>query len=463
MSLLTVFGLMFETDADDAAKSVGGLDDKLKKTEGSAKSATTQTDAFTKTTATLSKTGSELVGTLTGMAAAYLSVSGAISSTMTNAALVDDIGKFSQTLGFNASEVDTWGQAIARNGGSAEGFRSTLGGLKSQLDQLALTGSGDIALNLSRVGVSAFDSSGIRSEFDILRDLSDQMQGMAAGQSSAFGQMLGLDQGTILTLQQGRYELDTLLESQREFAEVNNASYEASANFNDSIDNTKRSMLGLWLTSSTTVLPAITGISDAIGTTAMWIDENGDLMQGAFVGLAGVLTAVYLPAIASVATATAVAIAPFVAIGAAVAAFAVAWDDVSKYMSGQESLIGRIGEKYEWFGKILDGIKGTLQWMSENTLGDALGKAGIWIKEALGIQYDPAIITGAKNTAENPFLSGAAFSSPTAAAASKTNNITVTANVNAAGMSRPDAQALISESLIDQIGMAIAELDSGVD
>ena len=55
----------------------------------------------------------------------------------------------------------------------------------------------------------------------------------------------------------------------------------------------------------------------------------------------------------SAGAATLVAISPFLLIGAAIAAvgvaFALLYEDVVAYLGGQESYIGDLAEKYEWF------------------------------------------------------------------------------------------------------------------
>jgi phage-related protein len=113
-------------------------------------------------------------------------------------------------------------------------------------------------------------------------------------------------------------------------------------------------------------------------------------VQGFAIGLgaaltlvAGILWGTYIPAWTAAAVAQAIALAPILAITAAVIAFgaavALVWEDVQAFLHGQPSLLGELVKKYEWVAAAV------------RFIGDAWG----WLKEAAGVAWS-AIRDGAQ-------------------------------------------------------------------
>lgn len=106
------------------------------------------------------------------------------------------------------------------------------------------------------------------------------------------------------------------------------------------------------------------GITRGLSGALSFFAQNLDT---ALIGLGVALTAaaviawtVYTPAMTAAAAATIAATWPILAIIAAAlavgAAFALAYDDIKAFLSGQPSLIGALAEKYEWFGALIEGL-----------------------------------------------------------------------------------------------------------
>ena len=156
------------------------------------------------------------------------------------------IGKFSEALGYNIEEVDAWGEAAVRNGGSAEAFRSSIQGLDSSLTEMKLTGGGGVAETFAQLGISAQDAEGkMKGAFDLLPEIASSFEGLSKQESANLGAKLGLDQGTILMLQQGRVAVDDLVEKQRQLGGRTKEGYKASAEFNDALADTSRMFTGI--------------------------------------------------------------------------------------------------------------------------------------------------------------------------------------------------------------------------
>lgn len=283
--------------------------------------------------------------------ASVVALGGVTAAAINTAQMTDEVGKFSETLGLNIEDVSAWSEAVVRSGGDANGFRSSIEGLTRGITDFAITGGGAAAETFARLGIAMTDAEGnARSAFEVLPDLADAFADMDAAQSAGFGERLGLDQGTILLLQQGRREVEALVEQQRALGVATQEDYEIAERFNDTWSDTKQVFNALSITAGGTILPLLTDILEGVQDVAIFAADNEALVSGFFIGLAGVLATFYYPAVVTAATATWALISPFLAVAAAAiavgAAIALIVDDIYAFTQGNESLIGSIFKNY---------------------------------------------------------------------------------------------------------------------
>ena len=510
MSLLSTFGILFETDAEKAKREVDGVNESLGATENTANEAA---DSFDDLGTSVDESASSFFGLSEGLvtaAAGLVAVTGLFAGLTSQALATDEIGKFSETLGLNIEDVGAWGEAVKRSGGDAASFRGSLQGLNSQLTDISLTGGGESAEIFARLGINALDAGGkIRSAFDVLPELANSFQNLSKAEAVGFGQKLGLDQGTILLLQQGRVAVEELVGRQKELGVATQEDYLAAAKFNDALDDSKQVFANLFTSAGTTILPLLTSMLEGFEVIVNWIQKNQTLVTGFFIAVAGVVAAVYLPAMVSAAAATLAAAAPFLIIGAAIAAvgvaFAILYEDVVAYLGGQESYIGDLAKKYEWFGAIVDAVINAVKfqiktlgavfdWLTDlflspvetiNKLGqsikdmvnDALNvipeigesfeEAFSGVKSFFGIEDDEInanvnkmieIRSAANNNPLNGQTSASIVNSQQSI--SRNNNISVgSTTVNTQSTDAQGVANAIGSSLNNQIQMAVGQLD----
>ncbi len=377
MSLLDKFAILFETDSSEAASEVDGLNKKLGETEREANKATKGLSSASGSSESLSVSFAQAAKTAAGLLASFIALDAIKSNIIQTTQLDDALGKLATTMGFNIQKIDAWGAAAEINGGSAAAFQATVVGLQDQLSDIQFGGGQKIIQDLSRMGVSAFNSNGqIKDTFDLLADVSGVFEGMNAQQSAAFGKRLGLDQGTILLLQQGRIGVQQLVEQQERLGGATKESYLAAADFNDAQFNLNRTLTSVWQTINTAILPVLTRMIESITDVILWLRENKDFTIGFFIAFGTAITAIALPAIKALVAAIIGIAAPFAAPFAAVlglaAVFALLFEDVKAYIEGNDSLIGDLAKKYEWFGKIVDGLIAGFKafWEDLNSLFD---------------------------------------------------------------------------------------------
>ena len=368
--ILERFGILFESDSeevkqgiDDAESAADGLEDKLSDVD--------------KTTSELGDSFLDLIGNAKGAIAGLLSAGAIVGGIVNAAAMTDEVGKFSEVLGLNISDVSAWSEAVTRAGGDANGFRGSVKSLTDGLTEFSINGSGPAVDVLARLGVSATTAGGkVKTAFQLLPELADAFQGLSRAESAGFGQKLGLDQGTILLLQQGRTAVNDLVAKQRELGVATQEDYEIAAKFNDQMADSKQSFNALFISIGSHVLPIFTRLLDGMKNVSDFLYENKDFVTGFFIAIASVVTAVYLPAMLSAAAATLAAASPFILVGlavtAAATAFALLYDDIINFIAGHDSFIGKISKDYPIVGELVhalvDGIGRSfesLQWIGQ--------------------------------------------------------------------------------------------------
>jgi hypothetical protein len=462
MSLLSTFAILFETDAKKATKETEELSDALDDVESSAGGASGGVDNTTQSYNDNSSSAGALTKSMVGLIATFVTFDAIASKVFDTASGVDTLGKLSQTIGLNIVELDAWGVAAARNGGSAEAFRGTVESLQNSLQDISITGGGEIINTLAMIGVQATDSGGkIKSAFDVLPEIAKAFSKMSTEQSFAFGKRLGLDQGTILTLQQSRYEIDKLVERQKMLGAVTKEGYEAAATFNDQWDDTKRAFNSLWLSSNNTILPLFESILKGFESIALFVRNNSALVEGFFFGVAGVITAVYLPAIIAAAAATLIAIGPFVLIGAAITAagvaIAVLYEDIKSWVDGSKSAIGELLGTFEDLKTKVKGIFddiGSFFDFSGDVEVSGAGGSGL-----APSNNSAALATIASYSATNLNHGGSTVNQRT-----QQNNVTVGGStIDARGMSGSQARSAINASMKESVEMALGQLADGVE
>ena len=344
MATIDVLKLVFDSDASGMKR---GTQD-AKKGADDLKKSVLETDRASQE---LGDSFLSMVSDAKGSIASLVGFSTVTAGILNEAARVDKLGKFADTIGQNIEEIDAWGQVVARNGGTAEGFQGTLKGMTDSLTELALTGGGPAAESLARLGISAFNAGGgLKSAFEILPEIADSFESLSKAESVAFGQALGLDQGTILTLQQGRFEVGQMVKRQKELGVATEEDAEIAREFNTAWQDTRQIFSSVFREIGTDVLPVLSTMLVGTQEFVTFLKNNESFVEGVFLGLAGVMTTMFAPALLAALT------NPIALAAALVLGFALAYDEVKNFLAGNESLIGKISEKYPVVGKIVKNL-----------------------------------------------------------------------------------------------------------
>lgn len=253
----------------------------------------------------------------------------------------DSLLKFSRAIGQNVEDIDAWGQAVKRSGGSAEGFQNSLKSLTVQLSKMSTTGKSRAGNILQSVGIDAGDIGRQRNAFEVLSDIADKMQGMSKEEAFGFGASLGLDSGTIMLLQQGRDGVADLVGKMKELGTITPDDTWVE-DFNDSIDDIKKSFMSLMGIVFREVGPVFNWLTQQIKQLNIWLRKHEVAVKAFFYMVAGLITALLIPTLLEL-FATILA-NPITWIIMLLAGLALAIEDLVVWSEGGESALGDLWE-----------------------------------------------------------------------------------------------------------------------
>lgn len=345
------------------------------------------------------------LGVLSAGAAAALSIFSRFGEYVAQA---DAMGKLANALDVDIEKMHAWGEAAARAGGSVEGFQGSLQSLTAQLARQATVGTSRAAKMLEGVGIDAGEIGRQRQAFDVMMDLAEKAETMGKQEFFGLGRSLGLDQGTIMLLQQGRAALKEQIRLQKEYGVMTKDDANLTANWNDRTADFNQVMMKFSSIIFRMVLPAMTKFVEGVNNIIKFLTKHEKFVQAFFIGLAAVITGVLLPALAKMAAA--MLANPLTWIIAMLAALALVIEDLVVWAEGGESALGDLWEaifgspeeaQETWeaikqgFSDLVDFLIPILKWIKDELIA-AFRKAWPWIVKFVSDTKE--LIVGLKDT-----------------------------------------------------------------
>lgn len=249
----------------------------------------------------------------------------------------DAIGKLSHALGENMEDMQAWGEGAARAGGSADGFYKSVEALNEKVQEWVNFDSGEGKKILEGLGITPTVDGRLKTTTELMADLAGAMEGMDNQTSAGLAKKLGIDPGTIMLLQSGRREVETLIKRQKELGVYRKEDAEISAKYNDAQADMAQASSGVAAIFMRVVTPAMTWLYEKITGLLVWIQQNEGFVKAFFGGIAAIIGITLIPALKAMAVAGLAAIAPFLPIIAVVGLLAAVVDDFITYIEGGES------------------------------------------------------------------------------------------------------------------------------
>lgn len=372
MSILDTFFILFESDASKLNKGLDESDRLAKKT-------TTSVKAVDDAALSLGRSFGDAIKQLGGAVLAGLTVRAMTSAMLDAVGAADKLNEATEALGLNIETVSAWGDLVKKNGGSTDGFVSSIENLNRNLSMMEVTGKSRAAPFLEELGIDLENVANKgKTAMDFLPKIADAFMGMDKQKAVAIGSKLGFDRSLVMTLQAGRKEVEALLAKEKELGVITKQQGELADKFGDQVDDMRHAFRSLWLTVSQSVLPALTWLAEKFQNVALFMRKHSDFIVGLMVALGSAILYFVIPTLFTMAGAVLVAFAPFLLVGAVIAglaaAFALLYDDVMNFIDGNDSLIGQLLEKWPLLGDIINTLVSAVQ---------ALGAATAWTFETM--------------------------------------------------------------------------------
>lgn len=364
MSVLSTLYILFKADSSAAKKDTTALNKTLSDTKVVADKATA---AF-----------KGLAGTL----ASLVSVGAIIAGIKQSINFADKLDELSKALDVNIEDLSAWGDAVQMSGGSAQSFQDSVRTITASLADFATKGTSRAAPFFKELGIAMTDAQGrARSFVDVLPEIATAFEKISKQESFGIGTKMGLDQGTIMLLQQGRIAVEDVVRRQKELGVVTKEDAEIAAKFNDQVDISMHVFRSMFTSINSYVLPPLTKFMEKLEELQKWFRKHPDIIKGAIIGISVALTRTLIPAIAATVRAFGPWMKIIAIIGAVGYAVGLLWEDFKVFQAGGDSLIGAMLKR--WPGLLP--IFKALGWLIKSIVDSLslLGEGAKWFFDRL--------------------------------------------------------------------------------
>ncbi|QHP77132.1 hypothetical protein EKQ45_14805 [Proteus vulgaris] len=273
--------------------------------------------------------GSSVAGFATkalGAVGIVMSIGTIFAESVSRSQEIETLDKLGKQIGVATADVDAFSGSIAELGGSRESAQADLSAMAKSF--------GNTKDSMEKVLQTA-----------------DKVQGMSFDKAKKTLEGMGVsDEKTIELMMKGRKELERTMGIQKEYSGISKESIESSIKFNSAMAKFQQSSGLLKNSFLEMVIPALSKVLEWLTKLVTFCKENKHLVVGFFTAVATILLGKYIYAMKLASISTWTTLFPIIAIIAVIAllaaAFAIVYDDIMNFIDGNDSMIGRILEKY---------------------------------------------------------------------------------------------------------------------
>lgn len=371
MSILDTFVTIFTSDttgleqgAERARREAERLIDRLRDVDREATGASrTLVDMFHEfeQSLTVANTTAAAMG---GAAVVGLGLAGVAAHV--TATEFRDLSNAADALGISAQQVDGFGTVVSQLGGDSEKARDALLDMAEAIGTASLDAKSTEAETFAALGVNIRDARGraVDAREGFLR-LADSLSRLDKAAAISRARDLGItDPETLYALRQGRQALEAQWDAAARGSGATEENIRATKEYTLANQGLKNSFGDLTESVGLEALPALTDLQELLTKALNWLAEHEDVVIGFFLGVAAAATLLAAPLLTL--------LAPFIAVGLAIAAVGVAaglaWDDLQAFLEGGDSLIGQFLNRFpelrqgwedftEWAGRAWEAVK----------------------------------------------------------------------------------------------------------
>ena len=276
---------------------------------------------------------------------AAIAAAGGIAAVMAYIGNTAALDRTAESLGLSVERLQMWQGAAQAAGGEAEEIADRFRDLNDYIVDATKFDSGPLKEIAAELGIGLTDAAGkARSAEEVMLDLAAAFERVGEQEAVGYGMQLSFDPATIGLLQQGRGELETLLNRQRELGILTRRDTEAATAARQAFVDAIKAVTYIV---GSTLTPVLEIVAEKLSALARWAVEHQDFLRIMFVVAAVAITGILLPALYSMAAAGLAAVAPFLPLIALVTALGFALDDLNAFIEGGNSAFG---ELLRWLG-----------------------------------------------------------------------------------------------------------------
>ena len=236
----------------------------------------------------------------------------------------------------SASEIQAWGETVKRNGGTAEGFYTSIQGLAGKLRDIQTSFGSEGQLAFARLGIQLRDNNGrIKNSIELLGDLSTLLKNKRPEWQISIGQQLGLDIPTIRTLVDANLNVGQLVKRMTELGLTTQNNIRLGINYR----NTVYDLNLVWLAFKNQLAQAILPLLINVDKVFTYLIEKTNKYKGVIQGLAVGIGVALIPTIVRLVIALSPLLLTWGSIATVVAGVALAFQDVYAGLNGGDSVI----------------------------------------------------------------------------------------------------------------------------
>ncbi|MBI6488880.1 hypothetical protein JEP00_01390 [Proteus mirabilis] len=261
-----------------------------------------------------------------GAVGIVMSIGSIFAESVSRSQEIETLDKLGKQIGVATADVDAFSGAIAELGSSRESAQADLSAMAKSF--------GNTKDSMEKVLQTA-----------------GKVQGMSFDKAKKTLEGMGVsDEKTIELMMKGRKELERTMGIQKEYSGISKESIESSIKFNSAMAKFQQSSGLLKNSFLEMVIPALSKGLEWLTKLISFCKENKHLVVGFFTAISTILLGKYIYAMKLASISTWATFLPIIAIIAVIAllaaAFALVYDDIMNFIEGNDSMIGRIFEKY---------------------------------------------------------------------------------------------------------------------
>lgn len=208
------------------------------------------------------------------------------------------LAKLSMITGESINDIQAWGTAVEKSGGSVEALNSTLQSLSSAQQELAITGKSGALFTMQRLGINARNSNGeLKNATQILKEFANATRNIDTQKTLQFGRAMGISDDVIIMMKRAGVGLDALIEREKKLAVYTKEDIKLSLQFQDTLAQLNQLYQKMSKIMASMLIPLLDKLANTLGV----VMQNTAVVKGVFTALSVVIASSLVAGLVSLA------------------------------------------------------------------------------------------------------------------------------------------------------------------